>query len=134
MRGNKLRAAQYLCLTTVLASCGGEADRTANALQRSIGFRPASLDVFWSEEYGWAEEGGEVTAAKLLKSDCVQIASKLSREPFFMPGDLEKDAFAAAGLRPNEILRRHVLEQNGDTVEVMLEPKSCTLVVRAHYE
>lgn len=118
------------------AGCGRpEERRLAKQIERELGVELADrASLLASEEYGWAEEGGDRALLGLAREDCARVKGRLGEPAAPDSSSGYTRMFASRGLRPARVAARFSQNPHGDHRHYVLDPASCTLYREAHFE
>ena len=84
------------------------------------------------KDYGWAEEGGDLTLLKLDKKDCLLISNLLNKNRY--NNSMCMELFNKNGIYPKESKTLFEINKLGDSKEYLLDINRCVLCIHYHFE
>ena len=112
-----------------------ENERLVSNTSKDLGIKFSSTPkILLTEEYGWAEEGGDRTIMQLAKKDCTNVAEKLGAVAFSPDlSDFER-LLKTQSKKLGEVKLQSSMSEQSDLLVYALDVKSCVLYRMAHFE
>ena len=124
-----------LCLYFYFDSDFGEIRRLKGQIEKNLNINLSELpELINRENYGWAEEGGDISLVKLNSNDCSLVSSVMTGEEATSTKSDHMKMFIKNKLKPASVKTWFYKNKHGDFTEYALDSSSCVLFRRYHYE
>ncbi len=100
-------------------------------LEITLSNRPHLID---RENFGWAEEGGDISLLQLSRKDCLSVENIMNKEEKFDAKSERYKFFNKNNIFPKVLRTNYQVNSHGDITMYALDPVSCIVYRLYFYE